>query len=348
VWVRYGAAVTVDGWVEGGLEAVPSCPLCGSEERELVHKSIEDRVHSAPGTWTLSRCLACRSGYLDPRPTADTIYLAYGSYQTHDVADKVASEDLGLVGRLRRGAANGYRNRRYGTQDSPANPLGLLVALLPSQRQFIDTESRHLPKPGAGGRLLDLGCGEGQFLEFARRAGWSVMGVDFDEHAVEAARSRGLDIRLGGVEAVDPSERFDGITLSHVIEHVHDPLAVLKACYGLLKPGGWIWLQTPNIDALGHVRYGPDWRGLEPPRHLVLFTLESMRKSLVGAGFTGVEVQDAAPGFDFTFPASERIAGNTGDAPELPQLIKAAEKQAAHDPAVREFITIKAFKPAGG
>ena len=310
-----------------------------------MHEGLTDRIHvSTPGTWTLSRCLACRSGYLDPRPTPDSIHLAYSTYPTHHAAQRLANEELNLVQRLRRGIANGYRNLRYGARDRPANPLGVLLTLLPGQRESIDTDCRHLPKPRPGARLLDVGCGNGFFLEFARRAGWSVVGVDFDEGAVKAARSRGMDIRHGGVDAIDPTERFDGITLGHVIEHVYDPIAVLKKCHHLLKPGGWIWLQTPNLDALGHVQYGPYWRGLEPPRHLVLFTLESMKQSLTKAGFLGASVLRAALACDFTFPASQEIVGNGGDAPELPQRIRMAEKRAAHDPAVREYITIKAWK----
>lgn len=310
-----------------------------------MHEGLTDRIHvSTPGTWTLWRCLACRAGYLDPRPTPDSIHLAYGTYSTHHVAQRPANEELDLIHRLRRGIANGYRNVRYGARDRPANPLGVLLALVPGQRELIDTHCRHMPKPRPGARLLDVGCGDGFFLEFARRAGWSVVGVDFDQEAVKAARSRAMDIHLGGVDAIDSTERFDGITLGHVIEHVHDPIAVLKTCHHLLKPGGWLWLQTPNLDALGHVQYGPHWRGLEPPRHLVLFTLESMKQALTKAGFLGASVLRAALACDFTFRASEEIVGNAGDAPELPQRIRTAEKRAAHDPAVREFITIKAWK----
>jgi 2-polyprenyl-3-methyl-5-hydroxy-6-metoxy-1,4-benzoquinol methylase len=331
-------------WPEDGLEKVPSCPLCGTADRELLHAELTDEVYrTAPGTWTLYRCAGCRSAYLDPRPTAETIGLAYATYYGHEVRRKTAVEELGLVGRLRRGVANGYRNARYGTADRPANPLGVALALAPGARRGIDTESRHLPRPVPGARLLDLGCGEGQFLEFARRAGWTVTGVDFDRKAVESARSRGLDIRLGGVDALGADERFDGITMSHVIEHVHDPLATLAACRKLLEPGGWIWVQTPNIDALGHTAYRQNWRGLEPPRHLVLFTPVSLGKALQDNGFTDVTTLDAALGCDFTFRASAKMAGHDTDETVLRGRIRAAEKRAANDPGVREFITVKAW-----
>lgn len=88
---------------------------------------------------------------------------------------------------------------------------------------------------------------------------------------------------LNGFGAVE--SRFDVITLNHVIEHVSDPIELLRSCYRLLKLGGQLWLQTPNIDSLGSRRYGRHWRGLEPPRHLVLFDPVSLRSALHQAGF---------------------------------------------------------------
>jgi 2-polyprenyl-3-methyl-5-hydroxy-6-metoxy-1,4-benzoquinol methylase len=342
----------VDLWPHDGLEDASSCPVCGESDREPAHVSLTDRIFfCAPGEWNMYRCASCRTGYLDPRPTRETIGLAYESYYTHEVARKKSDDELGWLQRARRGAANSYRNLRYGTDDRPANALGgALLTLLPGQRTMIDTESRHLPKPRPGARLLDIGCGDGRFLEFARRAGWSVVGVDFDQKAVDAARSLGLDIRLGGVEAIGAEERFDGVTLSHVIEHVHDPIGLLRACYRLLRPGGWIWLQTPNVDSQGHRLYGANWRGLEPPRHLVLFTPASLGSSLTAAGFTDVALQRAVLGCEFTFSASEVIArgdsfDNQGEhAVRIRPRIQAAEKAAARDPSIREFITVKAWK----
>lgn len=341
-------------WPENGLESVQSCPLCASNEREMVHSSLTDRIFfCAPGEWTLYRCLDCEVGYLDPRPSPDTISLAYDSYYTHQPAHKKDVEELGLIQKVRRSMANGYRNYRFGTQDRPASSLGLLLMSLPKQRMSIDAESRHMPRPRPGARLLDIGCGDGSFLEFAQRAGWSVVGVDFDKKAVDAARSRGLDIRHGGADVIDPSEQFDGITLSHVIEHVHDPLTLLGLCHRLLKPGGWIWLETPNLNSLGHSYYGPDWRGLEPPRHLVLFTPKSMKQSLARVGFRDMRIEPVLRACEFTFSASEAIAGGESSdqkgshVSRVRSRIRTAEKIAANDPAVREFITMKAWKSKG-
>jgi len=155
---------------------------------------------------------------------------------------------------LKRSMANGYRNWKYGTNLKPANPLGIPLALaFPAARQMLDQSFRNLHRPGRGERLLDVGFGSGEFLEYAKTAGWEVAGVDPDPVSVESAVQRGLNVRHGGVEAyADMPESFDVITMSHVIEHVHDPHETLKTIYRLLKPGGFLWLTTPNIQSLGH------------------------------------------------------------------------------------------------
>ena len=78
---------------------------------------------------------------------------------------------------------------------------------------------------------------------------------------------------------------FDVITLNHVIEHVHEPIKVLKLCHELLKPGGQLWLETPNIDSFGYARFKKNWRGLETPRHLILFNRSSLTQAFISAGF---------------------------------------------------------------
>jgi 2-polyprenyl-3-methyl-5-hydroxy-6-metoxy-1,4-benzoquinol methylase len=309
---------------------------------------------SAPGRWIMYRCRGCGSGYLDPRPTATTIGLAYQSYFTHRVDEReaVVIDKLSWPRRLRHALANGYRNYRFGLNLQPANRLGILVgAFRPRWRALEAGKVRHLPRPKRGAKLLDLGCGSGDFLEFAHSAGWQVVGVDPDPKAVAAARSRGLDAREGGVEMLDPGrERFDGITLSHVIEHVHDPLAVLQACHRLLKPRGWIWLATPNLESIGHHLYGRHWRGLEPPRHLAVFTPASLRTLLEQAYFWRVRHQSYRPLCEWMFAASEAVRDGKGDlgaanlSPAGRAAAKDAERKARRDPHIREYVTVKAWK----
>lgn len=339
-------------WPQADLEAVPQCPVCGSAERSLLYKGLTDRVFCvADGAWDLYRCAHCASGYLDPRPTAESIGRAYAGYYTHDAEDHPIVRRKGRIRSLLHDLINGYQNHRYGLQRSPALPVGRwLLPLLPSLRTAADAECRHLPpRPAGGGRLLDVGCGNGGFLLLARQAGWQVEGLDFDAGAVQTARSRGLEVHHGGIEVLDGrSACYDVITLCHVIEHVHDPVATLRRLHALLIPGGVLWLDTPNLASLGAVRFGPHWRGLETPRHL-LFTPSSLTNSLVTAGFSSFKQHWRGMSLFDVYAPSEAIAnGGTGlnashqGRPPLRDVL--AELREMAQPARREFLTFSARK----
>lgn len=254
----------------------------------MLYRALTDRVFfCAPGEWTLHQCVDCGCGYLDPRPTPETIHLAYQQYFTHSGPGKVSTDSLGAPRRFRRALGNGYLNWRFGSALRPANKLGIVLAwLVPGKRRALEQKLRHLSRPAQGAQLLDVGFGSGVFLELARSAGWEVAGVDPDPVVVDATRQRGLNVRQGGIEAfADMPGEFDIITLGHVIEHLHDPRATLKEIHRLLRPGGRLWIDTPNIDSQGHERFGRHWRGLEPPRHLVLFGWSTLEGMLADEGF---------------------------------------------------------------
>jgi 2-polyprenyl-3-methyl-5-hydroxy-6-metoxy-1,4-benzoquinol methylase len=281
----------------------------------LLHAELEDRVFgAAPGRWNLHRCDGCGAAYLDPRPTAATIGRAYSRYFPPATTADAWPAELRLA-RLRRATWNGYLNHRYGYDLAPASRLaGAIVRLLPKRRWHADLSVRHLRKPRERPRLLDVGFGPATFLLQMRAAGWEVAGIDPDAVAVAAAREQGLSVARGVLgEGVFPDRSFDAITMSHVIEHLHDPAAGLRACARLLEPDGTLWLATPNLDSPGHRRFGADWFGLDPPRHLVLFTRSALGQALAGAGFERVRFERTYRA-DLVLAGSEAIANETGDA----------------------------------
>ncbi len=340
----------ISSWPQDGLETVSRCPICASSARNVLHTELTDRYfRCAPGYWSLYGCTVCRSAYLDPRPTRDTIGLAYSHYFTHSAK---STTKLTMMRYVRRAFANGYRNARFGTHWQPSNRLGaLLVHMLPGQRALLDAEARHLPDPKPGSRLLDIGCGAGDFLVLAGALGWDAEGVDTDAKAVGVATSRGLRVRCGSLDEFDNvRSRFHAITLRHVIEHVHDPIEILKKCYRLLTADGVLWVETPNIDSEGHRIYGRHWRELDAPRHLMLFNWDSLSLALSTAGFKNVTSLPSAPVCSSIFAESEAIAKNA-DACRRPTrsprvLFKAwlAEKNGARDVRKREALTIMAWK----
>jgi len=140
------------------------------------------------------------------------------------------------------------------------------------------------------GRVLDVGCGNGSFLELMRSAGWDIAGLDPDPKAAKLAAERlGTNIRTGELnsESFAPCS-FDAVTLHHVIEHVFDPIELMADCRRILKPGGHLVLITPNLSSAGHKWFRANWRGLEPPRHLHLFSPKALAS---GAELAGIQIK---------------------------------------------------------
>ncbi len=342
-------------WPLNGLESVAHCPVCGGSDREILHADLVDNAfRAAPGKWTLWRCAKCNSAYLAPRPTQSTIHLAYANYYTHqETAGKDDYATLSPFRKLRRQLVNGYTNWRYSTRNVPASAFGILAAfLMPNLKKVLDRQYRHLPRlPMGGGALLDVGCGDGSFLKLARTCGWDVVGLDPDPKAAANAAEQGLTVYEGGIEYFDgKTGLFDVITLNHVIEHVYDPVKVLKTCHDLLKPGGQLWLETPNIDSFGHAHFQKNWRGLETPRHLVLFNRRSLSHALVSAGLPAPVDRARQSACSGMFEAS--FAMKCGHSPyEAVAVPKALKLQAvmatfveALLPSRREFLTVSARK----
>jgi SAM-dependent methyltransferase len=145
-----------------------------------------------------------------------------------------------------------------------------------------------------GTRLLEIGCGFGFGLDFARRAlGWSVQGFDPSPFAAEGRAQLGLPIenRLFGAEA-DMRGGFDVVLASEFIEHVSDPAAMLAALRRALARGGVLALTTPDMDAaLPSTPMGALIPLLSPGYHTALQTRESLERLLQRAGFGQVEVE---------------------------------------------------------
>ncbi|WP_439106866.1 class I SAM-dependent methyltransferase [Congregibacter sp.] len=252
------------------------------------------------------------------------------------------------------GLLNDYRAYTYGHSRTPVVLGGRwVVPLIHSMRASIDSTYRHLaPRTDNAGILLDYGCGNGDFLTIAKSMGWSVGGVDFDPVAVRLARAKGLDVALiKAGEALQGEGLYDVITLSHVLEHVHDPLHLIHDLFRLLKPGGVLWLETPNISSIGHRTFGRFWRGLEPPRHLILFSSETLERVLLRAGFKDIEKPWHGLSVFVMFPVSDALKRGSKPKNVLANVTLFVKRLIFElvdwiKPSSREFITLVARKPA--
>lgn len=250
---------------------LPNCYLCGTPG-EPLYENISDKLFGAPGKWTLKRCLntKCSLIWLDPMPLEEDIAIAYQTYYTHGPKPTQPRPTLEKVLAV-------YRK----------SVKALFSALDPLRRGRENLDLMFLAEE-APGRVLEVGCGSAARLAKLRDLGWQVFGQDVDPRAAAAARDIfQLDVHLGPLAEADfPEEFFDFLILNHVIEHVHDPVLLLVQCRRLLKKGGQLILVTPNSKSIGHRWFGVNWRGLEPPRHIFIFSPATLPVIAGRSGFS--------------------------------------------------------------
>jgi SAM-dependent methyltransferase len=233
-----------------------SCNVCGVDDAALLYRG-KDRLLSGSDVFDLVCCRRCGLIYVNPRPTLAEMEHYYPT--TYEPYTRQAQ------------MAGWYPRLRY--------------------RVAIARMCRIAANKQESGRLLDVGCGDGDFMAGMQQRGWQVSGLDTSPVAVELARGKGLDVFLGLLSNADYSEAsFDLITMWDVLEHLHDPAAYLLQIGRLLRPGGRFVVTLPNPHSLDFRLFGPAWTGLDTPRHLYVFVRPALLALLQRAG---LEVESA-------------------------------------------------------
>lgn len=204
--------------------------------------------HLGNGSWSYVKCGACDELSLDPMPSEEELTAYY-------------NENYAV-------SREGYER---GTERNAPPILKELAERIPSR-----------------GKLLEVGCSYGYFLQKAQADGWETTGIELDERAAEYAKAElGLAVRSGTLEgeiaSLEPS--YDAIVSFHVIEHVRDPIHFLRLCRGLLRDKGVVVLKTPNVASWIARRAGAHWQWLSPPAHIHLFSPSSLGVVLKRTGF---------------------------------------------------------------
>lgn len=155
---------------------------------------------------------------------------------------------------------------------------------------------------GRKGRILDVGCGAGQFLARAQKRGWKVQGIELSSKIASFGRKNfGIKIRTSNFNQFSSKEKFDVITMHHFMEHVRDPSRCLLKANRLLKKSGLFLLSTPNINSFDAKISAKRWEWLSPPAHLFFFSKKNLRELLEKSNFKLVKVRtirkDAKPLF---------------------------------------------------
>ena len=242
-----------------------TCDLCGSDDAAVLYPArlsrtdlpSEIRRYRCTSSlyrrhYAIVRCRRCGLVYANPRPSEEEVLKAY-----HEVVDPLyLREEMGRLLTFR---------RHLGTVENVVGP------------------------PQGERRLLDVGCYTGLFLQAAQESGWEAWGVEPCHWAAEEGSARGLTILEGTLRgACLDAESFDVLTLWDVAEHLLHPRATFAEAWRVLKPGGWIIIQTMNIESWPARLLGPYWPWLME-MHLYYFSPGVLARLLEQVGFTPVK-----------------------------------------------------------
>jgi SAM-dependent methyltransferase len=232
------------------------CGACGSSSTADAFSASDLALGAVSGTFSYRRCLVCGSVFAAPQPPPAALEAAYAS--------------------------------SYGNYRQASSKLERLLA-----RLALPEARRVMRSADPSGELIELGCGNGRFLERLRDCGWSgrLQGLEFAAPVAAAASERtGLEISVGNLddEVLAPSS-YDAIIMRHVIEHVRRPLDVLRMVREALRPGGVLYVGTPDTRALCRRVFGRYWWGYEIPRHLVVFSSPALIAAIRRAGFEPID-----------------------------------------------------------
>lgn len=240
------------------------CPICQSQT--LYEYSGRDLMYDLHERYDYFLCPSCDCVFQNPMPEMAEIATFYpDTYMVYDQESRVRE-----ISPLRRALL--ARTRGY---------IHLHPALLYRLTAAIVAPFTELSTPSweGGGRVLDVGCGNGRFLTTMRTLGWKVQGVEFSEAGVIAARMSGLSVHHGDLaSAAFPDASFDLVTARHVIEHIPDPQAFMAELVRVLRPGGRVVIETPNSAALGRQWFNTHWYANDVPRHLFLFSPSNLER----------------------------------------------------------------------
>ncbi|MCH6199148.1 class I SAM-dependent methyltransferase [Aquiflexum sp. LQ15W] len=224
-------------------ERLNKCPLCKSGIF-LNHTEIKDFSVSQE-KFILCKCTSCDLVFTNPRPDKDNISKYY------------LSEDY------------------ISHQNKATNFINLLYKFVRNItiKKKVSWLNQYTHEKGS---LLDIGCGTGYFLSAAKKSGWKTLGIEPNKTARNITKDKNLKVK-SHLDQLKEDEKFDAISLYHVIEHVHTLKRTGKKITTLLKENGTVFIAVPNINSYDAKKYGSFWAAYDLPRHLYHFNQSTMQ-----------------------------------------------------------------------
>lgn len=239
------------------VEQLRSCPKCGSEAQNPALSVVDHSISKE--TFQLVDCGACGLRFTNPRPPNYKIgeYYEAEHYISHSNTTATLQDKLYKLA------------RRWALRKK----FGILHSLQPN------------------GKVLDLGCGTGEFLAYLMSRGYNVHGVEPSLGAREQAIANFSIPVVPDLEQVPAQEQFQVVTLWHVLEHLSDLRGTFKKLFALLGDRGVLVIAVPDRGSWDCEHYGTDWAAWDVPRHLTHFRQEDVHSFLREHGFEMIETR---------------------------------------------------------
>lgn len=296
---------------------VRACRACGGATLEPAAVAPE-RMFGMGGAFAYDRCTACGAVQLRDVPADLSRYYPSGYYaHAHPAAG--------------RGFASRARRLRDALLYRAPGPIGWITGLASSTPRRLSRRWFTVPKAGRDARILDVGCGQGHRLLELWGAGFrALQGVDPYIQAPLTYAGSGVRVQRGTIAEVEGEGRFDLVMFHHSLEHIAEQRETMRHAAALLRPGGWVLVRVPTVSSWAWAHYGADWVQLDPPRHLVLHSVESLRRLGEGCGLALERVEYDSTEFQFVGSEGYRLGLTLPEALEAfpPATIREWRRQA--------------------
>ncbi|MDZ4149988.1 class I SAM-dependent methyltransferase, partial [Methylicorpusculum sp.] len=238
------------------------CPVCGNASR--YDYSGRDLMFNHYDRYDYHQCSTCELIFQHPLPSMEIISNFYpDSYDVYEESRRLKKITRFRMSRLK--LKFGYKHLQTSTF---TDFFSLITTSFQSGFEVPFIEN---------GQLLDVGCGNGRYLDGMNKLGWNAKGVEFNESAVKVCRLSGLDVHHGDLFSANFKDNsFDVINVSHVVEHVPNPRAFFSELSRILKQNGQLIIKTPNSKALGRLFFNTNWYANDVPRHIYLFSEKNL------------------------------------------------------------------------
>ena len=229
------------------------CVLCDNTQMFDIMHGCQDYEYGVCYKAILIKCKKCSLHFVSPRPKLQELYYFYP--------------------------------RDYANYSYPKNVITKLLFYLYEKRN----KKEILSLIGNSGRILDVGCADGNYLDFLRKdgkEGWELYGTDISESAAKKAIEKGYKVYIGELEDLEiPNGYFDLVRMNHVIEHVINPKSTLEKVFKILKQRGLSIVETPNTSCPDFFIFRKYWGALHFPRHIHLFSPRTLTVMAKKCGF---------------------------------------------------------------